>query len=307
MDSALLPLVIYLTVALMAAAVFLLLRDLWGRRHAPTDPRAGNVETLLPSASAAAAADARKNESWLGALAVETGSGLTGQTALLLMVLVALAIGGGLYLWRDNPLAGAVGAMLGVLVILAVLYVLRSRRYRAIRDQLPDVMDLMARAVRAGESLDQAIALAGDSGLRPVGSEFRYCASQMRMGLSLESAIRGMVDRVPLIETRILAMTLIVQRRRGGSLPSTLERLARVFRDRATFYRQFQASTALGRGSAVLIALVALGLDVFVIFGNSEFAEALLVTNAGRIMLVTAIALQIIGITWAVWLFRSRY
>ena len=204
--------------------------------------------------------------------------------------------------WR-----GRWGASSGCWRVGGLLFYLRIRRQRVIREQLPDVMELMARAVRAGESLDQAIALAGNSGFQPVAAEFRYCASQMKMGLSLEAAIRGLVGRVPLAETRILAMTLIVQRRRGGSLPTTLERLARVFRDRAAFYRQFQAATALGRGSAALIALVGLGLDAFVILGHSEYAAVLLTSHAGHVMLATSLVLQVVGVTWALWLFRSNY
>jgi tight adherence protein B len=215
-----------------------------------------------------------------------------------------LSVGGSLFLWRDDVVAGATGAVFGVMLVGGVLMFFRARRNNAIRDQLPDCMELMARAVRAGESLDQAITLVGNSQLRPVATEFRYCASQMKMGLSLESAIRGMVARVPLIETRILAMTLIVQRRRGGSLPVTLERLARVFRDRLSFYRQFRAATALGRASA---ALIGLGLDAFMVFGNSDYAQKLVTTDVGHIMLVIALVLQIVGITWALWLFRSRY
>ena len=80
-----------------------------------------------------------------------------------------------------------------------------------------------------------------------------------------------------------------------------------MFRDRANFYRQFQAATALGRGSAVLIALVGLGLDAFVILGHSEYAAILLTSNAGRVMLATALVLQVVGVTWALWLFRSNY
>ena len=57
------------------------------------------------------------------------------------------------------------GAVVGVLAVGGLLFYLRFRRQRAIREQLPDVMELMARAVRAGESLDQAIALAGNSGI----------------------------------------------------------------------------------------------------------------------------------------------
>jgi tight adherence protein B len=308
MDPNLLLLVIYLAVALIAATALLLTRDLLARRRKPENARGEqplDLASLLPPTEAAATA--ARDESWLGRLAVETGYGFTGETALLLATMIGLAVGGGLFVWRDDLMAGITGAVMGVLTVGGLLFFLRFRRYRAIREQLPDVMELMARAVRAGESLDQAIALAGNSGLRPVAAEFRYCASQMKMGLSLESAIRGMVARAPLAETRILAMTLIVQRRRGGSLPTTLERLARVFRDRSNFFRQFQAATALGRGSAALIALIAVGLDAFVIFGNSEYAQSLLTTNTGRIMLALALVLQIIGITWAVWLFRSHY
>ena len=304
MNPTLLPLLIYVAVALIAATVFLLLRDLSASRKALTDQvdKGIDLESLLPPTEAVV-----KDNSRLGRLASETGLGLTAETALLSAILVGLSVGGALFIWRDDVLAAATGAVLGMLIVAGVLFYFRARWHRAIRDRLPDCMDLMARAVRAGESLDQAITLAGNSGLRPMDAEFRYCASQMKMGLSLEAAIRSMAARIPLTEMRILAMTLVVQRRRGGSLPTTLERLARVFRDRVSFYRQFQAATALGRGSAALIALLALALDAFVVFGNSEYAESLLTTNTGRVMLATAVVLQILGITWALWLFRSHY
>jgi tight adherence protein B len=253
-----------------------------------------------------AAAEAQ-TESRLARLVAETGSGFTPDTAMLLAVAVGLALGGWVFLWREDWLAAATGAAVGMLAVAGVLFFLRFRRYRAIRDQLPDAMEMMARAVRAGESLDQAIALVGNAAFQPVSAEFRQCARQMQMGLSLETVVRRLVRRVPLAETRMLAMMLVVQRRRGGSLPITLERLARVCRDHANFYRQFWASTAVGRGSAALIVLVALALDVVVIFGHPDYARALWESDSGRIMLATAIALQVLGTSWAVWLFRSNY
>jgi tight adherence protein B len=307
MDPTVVLLVVFAAVALIVAAASLVLRDLFGRKEADQQPTgdgtALDLATLLPSAETAVG---EANESWLGQLVAETKSDFTVETAVLLAILIGLALGGTLFLWRDDWLAGAAGAVAGALFVGGMLLFLRSRRYRAIREQLPDVMELLARAVRAGESLDQAIILAGDSAFQPVATEFRYCASQMKIGLSLESAIRGLVARMPLVETRILAMTLVVQRRRGGNLPATLERLARVFRDRANFIRQFRAATALGRGSAILIALVALGLDAFVILGHSDYTRSLMETNSGRSMLGTAMILQVVGVTWVAWLFRSR-
>jgi tight adherence protein B len=306
MSPTLLTLIVYAAVALVVAMLFFVVRDL-GAYMRPKEPDLGekpiDVTLLLPSPDAAD----EKEISWLGKLVSETGSDFTAETALLLAVIIGLTLGGSIYLWRNDEMAGIAGAVLGVMLVGMFLMYLRFRRYRAIREQLPDVMELLARAVRAGESLDQAIALAGVSTLQPLAGEFRYCSNQMKMGLSLDLAVRGLVNRVPLVETRILAMTLIVQRRRGGNLPSTLERLARVFRDRSTFYRQFQAATALGRGSVVLITLVALGLDIFVFMGESDFARNLLITNAGRIMLGLSLVLQVVGISWVVWLFRSNY
>jgi tight adherence protein B len=304
MNPSLLTVAIFAVVALCLGTVFFLLRDLFGRRRTTksSDAKILDLGSLLPPA-----VETPKDRSWFGRLAVESGRGLTADTAFLMVLLAGMTAGCAMFLWRDDPLAGVTGAVFGVLLACGSLVVLRARRYNAIREQLPDCMELMARAVRAGESLDQAIALVGDSPLQPVAAEFRYCSSQMKMGLSLESAIRGMIERVPLFETRILALTLIVQRRRGGSLPVTLERLARVFRDRLSFLRQFRVATALGRGSAALISLIALGLDAFVVFGNSEFASRLLTTNPGRLILAGSLLLQVMGIAWTLWLFRSRY
>jgi tight adherence protein B len=309
MSPSLLILIVFAAVALIMALLFFLARDLLGfwkeKKAGPLvlKEKPLDLMTLVPSAET----EAEKEVSWLGKLVSETGSDFTSETALLLSVLIGMALGGSVYLWRNDELAGMVGAILGVLGVGAYFFFLRSRRYRMIREQLPDIMELLARAVRAGESLEQAIALAGNSAIQPLASDFRYCAKQLKMGLSLESVVRGMVGRVPLVETRILAMTLVVQRRRGGNLPTTLERLARVFRDRNSFQRQFRAATALGRGSVFLITLIALGLDVFVFMGQSDFTRNLLITSAGRIMLALSLILQVVGVSWVIWLFRSQY
>jgi len=299
MNSMIVLLGVYVSVSLMIAAVFLLLRDFWVRRTKRPGPDE-RQPLVLPTEPANGAA-----ESPFSRLVTQTGSTLTPETAFLLAMIAGLAVGGTLFLWQDDWLAAVAGAMVGILVVVGVLFYLRSRRHLAIREQLPDVMDLMARAVRAGESLDQAIVLAGNSSFQPVSAEFRRCARQMEMGLSLDAAMRGLVRRAPLVETRVLAMTLVVQRQKGGSLPTTLERLARVFRDRLNYYRQFRASTTAGRSSAALIAIIALILDAVVLLVRPEYVQPLVNSTPGRIMLATAIVLQVIGVTWALWLFRS--
>lgn len=303
-------LLLFVALAFITTAILLFARDLVKRRKAAETAELQNSDDdlHLPSPSEIAArGTATEDEGWLGQVVSQSGSNWTVDTVFLLAIVVGLALGGGLFIWRDDDAAGFAGAILGILAVIATFFFLRARRRNRFREQLPDIMELMARAVRAGESLDQALTLAGESAMQPLAEEFRYCANQLKMGLSLESAMRGLIARVPLPETRILAMTLIVQRRRGGNLPLTLDRLAKVFRDRGNFYRQFRAATATGRGSIALLALVAVGLDVVVIFGRVQLLESLLTTNIGRMMLGMSIVLQIIGAVWAMWLFRSDY
>jgi Flp pilus assembly protein TadB len=204
-------------------------------------------------------------------------------------------------------LAAATGALGGMAAVILLFVFLRARRRRKILEQLPDAMDYLARCVRSGQSLDQAIAEVGGAPLRPLAGEFRRCAHQLAMGLSLESTLRGFALRNPLAEARILSATLAVQRQTGGNLPAALERLARVFRDRLSYQRSFRAATAASRGGLVVIVVIALVLDAYVLILSPEYAQNLIAMGAGRILLGVSLALQAIGILWAYVTLKARY
>jgi tight adherence protein B len=174
-------------------------------------------------------------------------------------------------------------------------------------NQFPDAMDLLARAVHAGESLDQALTLAGDAGTEPLATEFRRSAGQLEMGLSLDAAMRTFTRRVPLMESRIFAAAALVQRQSGGNLGLTLDRLAAAFRDRLNYRRQFRAMTAAARGGAILIAIVAVLISVYVLIFRRDYLQAFLESNLGLALLISAIVAQIIGVAWALWLLRTSH
>ncbi len=99
----------------------------------------------------------------------------------------------------------------------------------------------------------------------------------------------------------------MVQRRTGGNLPLTLERLARVVRDRLSYYRQFRAATAAGRLSALVIALAGPLLVAYMMTFQPDYIEMLFTTRLGQILLGLAITLQVIGIFWIWRLVRTDY
>ena len=238
---------------------------------------------------------------------VQSGVSITPTAAFLLAVFVGLAASGTTFLLLDDILTATLAMAMGMFAVFGYFAFRRGRRRTEIQGQLPDVMDLLARAVRAGESLDQAIGLVGDIADKPLGPEFKRCAKQLEMGLSIDAAMRSVSYRAPLTEMRILSSTLGVQRRAGGSLPITLERLSKVIRDRINYHRQFRATTGAGRISTILIGVAGPLVCAYMLFFQREYFDRFTENYTGQLMFVTAVILQIVGIAWIYSLLKSDY
>ncbi len=244
---------------------------------------------------------------WFQQLVLESGVRSTPETVFLMTMVVVSLAGGVVLLWRDDFLQSASASLVaGIVVPLYLIYRGRKRRIAA-QEQLPDVMELLARAVRAGETIDQAIDLVGTTVAMPLGEEFRRCARQLEMGLSVDSSLGALARRIPISEMRILAMTLSVQRQTGGNLPTTLDRLSHVIRDRINYHRQFRAATGAGRVSTILIGGAAPVVAIYLLVWQREYFDRFSETLPGQVLLGTAIALQVIGLIWIYLILRSDY
>ncbi len=310
------PFPIYMSFAvitLVILAVAFLIRDLFFRNAANVRQRlgagdeAGLPRLPMPSDTPSGSGVVGRIDRSFSRLIAEAGFEMTPEAAFLLMITIGLLLGGGLVLWREDMIAGLIGFTLGTFLTYIFYVVARRRRRNAIQEQLPDVMELLARAVRAGESIDQAITMVGDTAEKPLGPEFRRCARQLEMGLSLNAAMRALSRRAPLTEMRILSATLMVQRQAGGNLPITLERLVGVIRDRISYHRQFKASTAAGRTSTLIIASVGPLVAGYMFIWQREYYNSFLALIQGRYLLAGAIVLQIVGLAWIYMLLRNDY
>lgn len=239
-------------------------------------------------------------------LVVESGLDWSTMAATLLLVAGGLLVGGALWLWTESIPTAAVGCLVGMVLPLPIMVFSRLRRIREIREQFPDVLDLLSRAVRAGESLDQAITLAGEKGPEPLAREFRRCARQLDMGLSMNAVMRALVFRLRLMEVRIFATTLAVHRQTGGNLAVTLERMASVLRERITYHRQIRSATAAGRFSATLIATAGPLLFAYMFFFQYEYASRLVTLPLGQTLLTVAVVLELIGLLWVYRLLQAE-
>ena len=237
-------------------------------------------------------------------LVFESGFDVSSVTAFLMLVACGLLTGGALFAYTANGMIAGLGASAGMLLPLFTMMLLRSRRMREMQEGMPYVVDLLSRAVRAGESVDQAVALVGAETKGVIGREFTRCARQLDMGLALGTVMQSLSRRVRLTELRMLASTLMVHRQTGGNLPVALDRMGGVVRDRLNGARQMRATTGAGRSSTLLMAIVSPIAYILCFIYFPDHVRPLLTDPTGRMLLMLAVSLELIGIFWVLALLK---
>jgi tight adherence protein B len=195
---------------------------------------------------------------------------------LLRMAVVGFLCAMGGLLIRQNVLIGVALGIAGSILPLAFMYWKRRARMRKLLNQMPDALDLMARIIRAGQTMTQGLQAVGDEFEQPIGGEFTFCYEQQNLGLPHDLALRDLGERSGLLEMKILVLALLVHQQAGGNLSQLLESLAQVIRERLRMQGKIQALTAEGRLQAmVLLALPPLVFAAMLVL-NREYAQKLL-------------------------------
>lgn len=239
-------------------------------------------------------------------LVLESGTGIRPMAVVLLMLLAAALVGGVVFLVENDPVPGLLAALFGLLLPVGILAFMRRRRITQIEEQIPEVLALMSRAVHAGETMEQAVALAGTDTPAPLGPEFMMCARQIGLGMSVSKAMESLGRRVAGSDIGVLSNILAVHRQTGGSLASTLEHLSGVVRDRASHRRQIRAATAAGRLSAQFIGITGPLLFIVLFFFNRDHLAPLLELPLGNALLLAAGILELVGLVWLMQMLRGQ-
>jgi tight adherence protein B len=179
---------------------------------------------------------------------------------------------------------------------------MRSKRLRQFEERLPEALDLLGRAVRAGHSFTTGLELIAQECAEPIAGEFRTTFEEQNLGLPLRDSLLNLTERVPLVDVRMLVTALLIQRDTGGNLAEILDELARVIRERFRIYREVGVKTAQGKLTAAI--LIALPLIMLAAMGalNPGYVRVLFDDPTGQIMLMTAGAMQLVGsmILWKI-------
>ena len=171
----------------------------------------------------------------------------------------------------------------------------RRRRLKYFGTQLPDALELIGRALRAGHSLQAGFQLVSSEMPAPIGKEFGYVFEEQNLGIPMEEALFNMCDRVPNLDLKFFATAIVLQRQTGGDLAEILDKIGSLIRQRFQIWGQVQALTGEGRLSGIVLLALPPVLFLAVYKLNPEYMMVLFTDPMGKKMLAGALVLQLLG------------
>jgi len=174
----------------------------------------------------------------------------------------------------------------------------RSKRMLRFEEQLPEAMDIMTRALKAGHPFSETLKLVSEEMDQPIATEFGITFSDINYGLDVRQAFLNLLERVPNMTLMTVVTAVIVQRETGGNLAETLANISSIVRGRFRFQRKVRTLSAEGRMSAWILALIPFALFVGIMVTTPSYLESLINEPAGMKLIAIAFVLMIIGIFW---------
>jgi tight adherence protein B len=196
---------------------------------------------------------------------------------------------GGFY-WRIILAAG-----LGMLPFL-YLRIKRQLKAQRLERQMPEGMDLLARSLRAGHTMQSAMEIVGSEIDRPLGLEMKIAFEEQRLGLDLNKALRRLAERVASQDLQFFVTAVLIQTESGGNLAEILENIGQLIRARLQLKGKIRGLTAEGRFSALILGLLPFGIFVLLYYLNRDYLMVLFNDPLGHRLLLGGIISLVFGI-----------
>jgi len=198
-----------------------------------------------------------------------------------------------------------VDSLPGAVVLLAAglaasapyLYILRRRTARLMKfeEQLPEALDYLARALRAGHPFAASLEMLAGESQQPLSGEMRKTFDERQLGMSWEQALDNLATRVPLVDVSFFAAAVLLQSRTGGKLGEVLGRLAETMRERAAVRGEIRAISTHGRLTGLVLTLIPIVVAAVLAFVNPAYLGILLNNPRGKDLILAAAACLVVA------------
>ncbi|MCA9135250.1 MAG: type II secretion system F family protein [Planctomycetales bacterium] len=239
-----------------------------------------------------------KIDQWFERVLIRSGIKMDRLTCMMLVGCGATAAGATAMVFGLPPAISILIAAVVMLLGIVGFYVAMAVRMNKFRKLFPGALELLARAVRAGENLENAFAIVGESSEEPVKSELLQCVRQIRMGLSPDVVTNDLARRIDSVDVYLLAHTIAIHQKLGGRLADAMERLSSVIRHRSVCESKLKSMTSVGRYSVIAIVMMGLFILVYMFSVQPQYIGTLVSSDLGHKLLAYAFVSEFVGLAW---------
>jgi tight adherence protein B len=218
----------------------------------------------------------------------------------VLLLGLIMAVLAGIALWLFTQLWWVAGAVAFAVFWLPLLKISsdRSKRFAQFEEGLPDALDAMCRALRAGHPFNETLQLVAEEHKGPVAHEFGLTFADINYGNDVRRAMLGLLERMPSMTVMMLVTSVLIHRDTGGNLTEVLERLSSLIRGRFRFQRKVKTLSAEGRMSGWILVSVPFVLAAAIVLTTPTYLPLLLKEPLGQKMIIWAFVAMLLGIFW---------
>jgi tight adherence protein B len=227
-------------------------------------------------------------------------SGLELHVAGFLGISLMMALGGAMLATLLGLSSIVIIAMAAGLTVIPWLYVVNTKRKRmdTIEQQLPDALDLMARAMLAGHAFPSALKMVGEEMPQPVAGEFHIVFDEINYGISIQDALTNLATRVPSTDLRYFVISVLIQRETGGNLAELLGNISALIRARLKLLGTVRVLSAEGVLSAKILTALPFVLAFTINALNPGFLSQLWTDPMGIKLIGFALGMMVVGVFW---------
>lgn len=234
----------------------------------------------------------------LGRVIEQSGRSIQAHRLVGLAVLLAVGAFTLVMLFFRNPMFAVLACVVAGAAPFLVIFHERRTRLDKIEEQLPDAVDVMKRAMRAGHPFNACLKLVAEDMVDPIAREFELTFADVNYGNDVRRALLAMLVRVPSTNLMAIVTAVLIQRETGGNLAEVFDRVAQVIRGRFRFGRKVRTLSAEGRLSAWILAMVPIVLFGILWVMSPDYLPPLLESTTGQKMLLFAGVMMVIGVFW---------
>ena len=214
---------------------------------------------------------------------------------LLISLIAALGLFAALRLATANIFLAIFGAVVGFMAPKLFIVKAQNKRKQALNNQLPEFLNILSNALRAGLSFNQAINTASEEMSDPIRWEFKKVLRDTSLGRPLDEALIEMVDRTGDEDMEMFVSAVIIQRQVGGNLSEVLDMIANTIRERVKLKGEIRTLTAQNKMSAMIIGILPLAIALILSVLNPEYLKPLYTNPLGIALVVVALVMMGIG------------